>query len=300
MSNLEFTKPDEALRRRLEFLNQDFIPYADTMPGTLIAWWNLYNDLEYAPIGSSGIVIRSSYLQSGNRVVYTYLGDPGQASQDIQSIFEYEQSINQERVVYSVPKYSIEQIRNDFDCENDVDISEYVIDIPLFSELASKDYKKIRRKINKIRLEYPSLYTKDLVSISHTEREEISNFIKKIPVENDIDDDENRVMLESLDKLDMYDLKVSCIYNDDEIVAVCMYKNAPHGHVNINHIRADHKYPHSFLYALHELAIKLGKEGFSHMNIEQDLGLEGLRTFKSRLHPSMMLEKYTVRPRKDP
>lgn len=46
-----------------------------------------------------------------------------------------------------------------------------------------------------------------------------------------------------------------------------------------------------------ELCRKAHEAGITHLNLQQDLGIEGLRRTKKQLRPSRMLRKYTVRPR---
>jgi len=47
---------------------------------------------------------------------------------------------------------------------------------------------------------------------------------------------------------------------------------------------------------MHVLARELAAAGVHTMNVEQDLGIPGLREHKERQRPVAILKKYTVRP----
>jgi hypothetical protein len=56
-------------------------------------------------------------------------------------------------------------------------------------------------------------------------------------------------------------------------------------------------YTGAYQYGLHAFAQSI-PEGFAFLNREQDLGLEGLRRAKESWHPAFLVEKYTLRIRK--
>ena len=47
-------------------------------------------------------------------------------------------------------------------------------------------------------------------------------------------------------------------------------------------------------YLKHSTALDLRKQGVTHINYEQDLGIENLRYSKMLLHPETFLKKFTV------
>lgn len=63
----------------------------------------------------------------------------------------------------------------------------------------------------------------------------------------------------------------------------------------INHIKVNYSVQDIFRYTVYRLAKILKKSGIAEMNFEQDLGIEGIRTFKMRLRPSRFLEKKIIR-----
>jgi hypothetical protein len=64
-----------------------------------------------------------------------------------------------------------------------------------------------------------------------------------------------------------------------------------------NFLKVDYSVRNIFRYTVYQLAIKLRQDGIKEINIEQDLGIEGLRSFKKHLSPLRMLEKKIIRSR---
>ena len=58
--------------------------------------------------------------------------------------------------------------------------------------------------------------------------------------------------------------------------------------------KADISYSGIYSYLMHYTSEVLTQLGISKMNIQQDLGLEGLRRFKNFMRPIARLKKYTI------
>ena len=61
--------------------------------------------------------------------------------------------------------------------------------------------------------------------------------------------------------------------------------------------KADPAYHGAFSVLENETAKNMFKKGFEYANLEQDLGIPGLRKTKQLWRPSRMLFKYSVKPR---
>ncbi len=66
------------------------------------------------------------------------------------------------------------------------------------------------------------------------------------------------------------------------------------GCVVANHMKADYDVGGASAFMLHVFARELVTAGVHTMNMEQDLGIPGLRIHKERWRPVAMLKKYTV------
>lgn len=85
----------------------------------------------------------------------------------------------------------------------------------------------------------------------------------------------------------------------DTLVAFGIYTTPPHqGWAIGHHIKYDPEYRcdsigDAVLQAVYD---DLASHGIDHLNGEQDLGIPGLRQYKTTLHPSRFLDRFTVEP----
>ena len=61
--------------------------------------------------------------------------------------------------------------------------------------------------------------------------------------------------------------------------------------------KADYTYPGLYTYMLHNVCVHLQKAGMKKLNVEEDLGIPGLRQAKFLLKPIQMLEKVMICPK---
>jgi len=81
---------------------------------------------------------------------------------------------------------------------------------------------------------------------------------------------------------------------DDQLVAFIIFELASGATAMLHFGKADYKFPGASDYMKIELAKHLNKIDIKFMNIEQDLGIEGLRADKQSYKPVEFLKKYTL------
>ncbi len=83
-------------------------------------------------------------------------------------------------------------------------------------------------------------------------------------------------------------------YYNNRLVAFTLYETLP-GHIIMGHfLKADVELEGVFIHLLHNFALHVRSKGIKFMNIEQDLGIEGLRQSKEALKPTELLKKFSV------
>lgn len=279
----------------LEAINSQFTPYADTAYGTLKTWWSLYETPQIALINGNAVV-KSSYPVEGAKKVYSIIG-AANADKTLDDMMQYLASKEEEACLYYVPHYFITSIKqnDNYLVELDDSSSEYVLSTENYSSLSDKGMLKIRHKVNAFINANPNVAHR-LLDIEN-EKHLIIDYIHrwKSSTAKTRDDLEELIIQKTLDNYTEIDIKCLGLTVDEELIGVILYKHLPNGFVNVNHVKVNYYYKNIFVYALHLLAKSCLDQGIEYLNIEQDLGIDGLRTFKQRLHPTMMLEKYTIK-----
>lgn len=297
--NISFEAPEEKHAEMLQKLNTTFQPYADTAYGTFLTWWNLYNDLAFAELNGN-IIVQSSYPTLGNKLGHTIVGGH-EIETTVNQLFDYQRQHDMNTVIYSMPEYQLPLLKNrgDLEITHNSDISEYVLSAQQHANLDTNDFLKIRHKVSHFLNAYgkESVHSKEVdLDIPETRQLLLDSLASwGGSFKNDKDRLEEIIITKSLDIHSQIDLHCFAIFVNDRLVGFALYKVLPRGYVNLNHLKVCYDYKDVFTFSLHRLAVYLLAQGVTHLNIEQDLGIEGLKIFKQRLRPIEMLNKYTIK-----
>lgn len=106
--------------------------------------------------------------------------------------------------------------------------------------------------------------------------------------------DERRAVFDALDHFDELGLRGGVIRRDGAVEAFTA--GVPVGEDTFDVIVEKGVDPHSGVYAaINQLFVQNALGGFTYINREDDLGLEGLRAAKLSYHPAFLLKKWTAR-----
>lgn len=297
-SDITFKRVTVSDKAIINSINAELPTYADWAFGTLLTWWDFYDDLEYA-LHNDNLLIRSSYLALGARPHITLLG-MNNVDKTIRDIAHFQIERGEPAYIASSPHYVIESIADptQLAIEEDLDNAEYVLSTKDHSELQKKELKKIRHKVQAFQNAYSHL---DI----HTEIQPIITDDHKVRLinslhtwdnsfKNDRDKMESAVINKSLIHSDVLNLRSMTIYVGGVIAGFALFKYIDDVTINVNHMKVNYAYKDIFHYSMYRLAIHMASEGVKYLNIEQDLGIEGIRTYKQRLHPTEMKRKYSI------
>lgn len=298
-SELMFEPPIKQHADVLQELNTIFQPYADTAYGTFLTWWDLYDDLSFGSLNGN-IIVQSSYPTLGKKLGHTIVGG-NEIEKTATHLFDYQKEHNLETILYSIPEYQLVSLMNYKNIEviREPDLAEYVLSAEQQAALSGKAFYMTRHKVNHFENAYgqAGIECQEL-NLNHNDtRALIASLSLKWGKSSKNDEDrlEEQIIHKSLRIHNLIKLRCFGIFVNHELVSLALYKLLPRGYVNLNHLKVCPDYKDIFTYTLHKLAVHLLEQGVTYINIEQDLGIEGLRTFKQRLRPVEMLHKYTVK-----
>jgi hypothetical protein len=288
-------------KRFFDEFNAQFPPYADWAFGTLIAWWDIFNDLEVSQLDRN-LVIKSSYLSMGAIPQFILLGNHN-IDQAIQTLFAYQKEHGFKVELPSLPQYTIDAIHkpSQFGISEDPDTSEYIFSVKMHASLEGSKMSHVRWRVS----QFNHLMQNHLVEVKSIPLDTLSAKLllintlhtwKQDIYKNDNERLEGMVIDRALTVAEDIGLQSIGLFIDKKLEGFVLYKHLPKKHANINHVKVSYNYPNIFRYMLNILAIHLEKEGVEFLNGEQDLGIEGLRIYKSSLRPVHQLKKYNVRP----
>lgn len=291
-------------RPAYEAFYSQFDPYSDFSFNNLWVWFGANNNLAISKFEDFLIIQLGDSFHNGNRS-YTLLGK-GNPKKVIQRVFRWQKAMLLPQQLVMVPKVAVEYLINhdgDIKVEEDEDNRDYVYDIAKMYECEGKDYVKYRHALHY----FAGHYSNDIEirQIDLSARSNRVKLINSLHSWNNSYNQVNQAQLEgaALDKLlrDCDELPVYALglYIDEKLEAFSLYQllqeHKPKFAI-INHLKCNNDYSYIFDLMISKIVEQLHGQGIAMINLEQDLGLPGLRTHKERLRPTHYLRRYTVTP----
>jgi hypothetical protein len=184
------------------------------------------------------------------------------------------------------------------------DMHEYVMDAKACAELSGGEFGRIRRKVKRFLREAEDyrLEIKPLNLSSSDNRQLILDSVlawqKRFPNSNDPGRTENQAIEASLRHHEVLGLQNLCVFIDAKLHGVVLFHTSLDGqYLIMNHLKVDYSLPFIFDYLTNQVAIKATEIGAPYLNMEMDLGIEGLRQHKLGLRPVNFFKKYAITPK---
>ena len=291
-----FSKITLADKQFIDEFNAQFPPYAEWSFGTLMTWWNIFDDLEASQLDGN-LVIKSSYLTVGRAPRFTLLGD-----KNIDEAIEKLQHLPIAPLeLFSLPQYTVDAIKNPekYIIVDDPDTAEYIISTEQGIKLEGNKMYQMRRAVQHFEhnmaghtmevrdIPLDNIQTKMmLINSLHTWQSEIYR--------NDNDRLEGAVIDRALMLAEHVGVKVLCLFIDKQVEAFVLYKVLSPDFINLSHIKISYRYPDLFRYMTFVMTSFAHSQGYGYINWEQDLGIEGLRAYKHSLRPVDSYRKYNL------
>ena len=285
------------------YLREGFSPYVDINPENLFVWLNINNDLIISELDGA-IILKYTNVLGKNQNNIIPLVNP-LSNSIIEKIMTYLKDNNLPLKLHEIPSIICNELdQNKWQIEDDRNSYEYILDTSQQSLLEGSDFSRHRRRINFFEREHSD----EVIDIEYHDKMDdatIKTFLHHIHTMpfnvNRESSEQNTVepitIRRNLEYASIFHKRALIIRIDGKIASLAMFSYLDKNTAAINHIKVNYSVQYIFQYTIYQLAKILKEKGIGEMNIEQDLGIEGLRTFKERLLPSRLLEKRIIRPR---
>jgi hypothetical protein len=295
----EFIKFDLTLKNKLDDFFNLFEPYSEFSLVNLAVWLDATNNLELSNLNGN-LVLRFDLPDKPNTIIYEFVGINKIEDSMLILLNTKNKTIHR---IEAVPEYSVLPILNDprFSVCESRNEWEYVYDSRDLSQLSSSEQARNRRKVHRFEREngeHSSITLDYDLSDIHNCRK-IAKFTENLAVsDHNMRNDYARTELQAIgktlklaSKLDIQSIVLSI---NDNIEGFITYHISQNNAALVSHIKVNYNFNNIFDYLLNIFAKHMYAKGINYINLEQDLGIEGLRTYKTRLHPVKMLKKYSV------
>jgi uncharacterized protein len=254
----------------------------------LYAWRTIY---AFQISQLEGFIILSSQAEQARPKFYDPIGT-GDKKQVIEKIAAETGS-----VFVRLPESTVRLLTADrrFTLEHDPDNSDYLFKVEDLVQLKGKKYDGKRNLIKKFKSTYRYEYTR----LAQEELQECLAFEEQWCMIKDCDgvkslDQERQAFHQMLSGCSSLGLVAAGIRVDGKICALALAEKL-NPQTLVLHILKAHPEMAGLYQTINREFLAHEASGYAYVNMEQDLGIEGLRKAKLSYHPAAMVKKYTLR-----
>lgn len=280
-----------------------YVPYSDHNYTSLFCW-DTENQCEVSELSNNGILIRmDNYLDDPeSKFLLTFAGQT--KADDIQNIIEkIDHSINLDLL----PPYIINRLKraglNGFVFEEDRDNFDYIIATKNYGALKGGGYSNKRKKINNFTNTFGDRLKIEEVSLGRLDRPALLKLYANWMGYNTDGSQQAEGEILALKKLlnnawlSKHFQFINLEYRiDGELSGFSISESTGKNYAVGHFMKANLEIRYLYDYIAYHTSKYLGeKYSIDYFNIEQDLGIVGLRTYKERHNPHKFLKKYHLK-----
>lgn len=267
--------------------------------------WDHQDKLKLSLLNDNLVVLFQDYVNSSEQF-YSLLGQTkiDESLKELLAHSSKELGINEVRLI---PEFVVNHIQNpnDFVVTEDRDNFDYIIAIPNMANLDSKLNETKRHMLNQFIKNYGHelrVSELDLTDPKISEQllavfEEWAMSVATDQKETDNERNAIKKLLTNHHKLASPKLHIVGMYMGGDLKAFSINELA-NSNLAVGHFKKASRDYKGLGVALDSYTAKsLASKNISHINVEQDLGIEGLRKSKMHMHPEKFLKKFTVKLR---
>lgn len=280
---------------------REFEPRSHFSPAYIPSFYNTDGNLKFSTLNGN---LLASYTEPETKQSKIVVFGKNKIDSTLREIFLYQKDKELEQVVTDLEASQIENIKDKSIKvirypEND----EYIISTKEHSYLFGKDLAEERKAVRSFIRNYGDdikIYELDLskhnsvaliINALHVWGREIKNN------NNDPESLERQYISLFLMHADELPTRNMIISHAGQVIGIILYDVFEEYFCAIGHsLKVDYAYDHAFDFGLHALTSRLHAEGIKFLNVEEDLGIPGLREKKNHLMPVKKLLFYSARP----
>jgi len=291
----EYARVSTDIKSEIFEFTSGYPPYSDFNFNNILSW-DITGSAKVTMLNSNLVLCTSDYVNSSP--FFTFLGD-NQAFSTVDAVLNEAELHTDVRALRSVPEIGAKALQHVeiYRVDEDVDSHDYVLSLPEIASKQGSKFRNMRHEINIFESRYGHEAKFKEISLSDptTQASIVDVFYRRELQKTDNDHSNELLALGRMfegtksDGIASYGIEISGFL---EAFIICEEINRDWclGHF----WKADIGYRGIYRYLMNKVAETLTDRGYTYMNIQQDLGIEGLKQLKKLFCPATQLKKYTI------
>lgn len=272
-------------------------PYSDFIFSSLWSW-DIKSQVELSNLNGNLVVKFPDYTT--DKTFFTFIGT--QAVEDtIETLLDHSKSLGLEETLQLLPEHNfanipLKSLESKFSVEEARDHFDYILSADKLSKMEGHDLYNKRKQLKHFLKNHKGIVV--LEDITNPEiQKKILDFVRlweKNHIHPELINKNEWYAIERILKLAKYiEMYVMFLYVEEQMVGFSIFEILGNGYALHAYQKAHNKYSGVYEFLNHEVSKHLKELKISHINAEQDLGVQGLRQAKTAYNPTF-LKKYTI------
>lgn len=286
-------------KRTIEAITAPFRPYSDFNVASLISS-NVDNETEISIINDNLAVKLSDYLT--NEKTLTFIGDKRVVC-TASALLDYARRHDLPNILKLIPEHVVradKRLKKKFLVKEDPDSHDYILSVRDYCALKGKKFATKRRAINYFTKKYPhyTIRLLDFQKAAHKNRiMKLFDRWVEVTKKNAADvQHEYESLVRFINHAQYFDAHGISLWNNRRLMGFSLLEIDKMGFAQCHFLKS---YPERGIFEIldHKAAEFLSTHDVEYINIQQDLGIPGLKKAKLLNRPDHFLKNYTIAPR---
>lgn len=290
-----FTGVNESMLSDMQAMTAQHQPYSDFNVVNVLSW-DIDATARISNLHGNLVMCLPDYITGED--FYSFLGDQA-VEQTAATLLDTAESETGQRHLRLVPAIGAETLAacRAYQVTEDESGHDYVLHLPEVVAMHGKHFAHLRRYVHKFERLYGT--SAEFVEIDPTQtrtQQEISEVftVREQGKTHNEADNELAAISRLFGHSQHFDLQSFGVRIDGRLEGFIICELLADGWAVGHFWKANTAYNGIYRYLMHQAAQALEQIDFHYLNIEQDLGIPGMRHMKHLLAPSLRLKKYTV------
>ncbi len=290
----QFKKLEVSDKTDIEAVTGDYPPYSD-FNFTSMWSWNIKGEMEVSCAGKNLVMKFTDYVTG--KPFYSFLGTE-KPSETASALLQHSVREGLKPMMKLLPEISVKQIDHTlFAIKEDPDNFDYVLSVEKIKHYQGSAYEKKRNDVRRFTKRHQfrvEVLDVRLQNIHHKILESFHAWME----EKDITVSEAQNELAALKRFFLIsanlDLVTVAIFSGNTIIAFWITEVVGNGYAISHFEKAHSSFAGVYAYLKQQTASALSERGIEYVNLEQDLGISGLRANKESYYPHEYLKKFSL------
>lgn len=292
-----FKKLELSDKQKIERFTHGFLPYSDFNFTSL--WnYNIENIFEWTTLHGNLVVKFADYVT--DELFLSFMGKH-KITDTIHELLKHAHEYGLAKHLKLIPEEVIhmaDDIKDHFTIEEDPDNHDYILSIKEYLTYSGNKFASKRRNLKKFTELFPDATVEMLDISKESVQKDIVDIFLKWSEMKKLTQEEVKHELAATKRFienSMHFDHISLgIRHKGTLIAYSLLEKGEQKHLHNHFMKSLSNYRGLFEKMDHEVTKYAHQHGFTHINIQQDLGIEGLRIAKRLGRPSRFLKKYRI------